>query len=159
MTSEIFYRIAFLMLLAALLIMRVYFMVKVRRSGGRLLPDGQAAQREGGRGFIVLRMGLFFVLLTFLVMYFLGAAWIDAFSFPLLDHVQSLDVLFVHCRSLVHRVTFSLNSYLVLPAPILCINYYVSPWGKPENRGAVMGDLRTASGAGGLYPKALSGLT
>ena len=83
MTSETLYRIEFLVLLAALLIMRVYFMVKVRRSGGRLLPDEQAAQREGGRGFIVLRMVLFFALLTFLVMYFLGAAWIDAFSFPL----------------------------------------------------------------------------
>ncbi len=83
MTSETIYRIAFLVLLLALLAMRVYFMVKVRRSGERLLPDEQAVQREGGRFVFILRIILFFALLAFLVMYFLGTAWIDAFLFPL----------------------------------------------------------------------------
>jgi protein-S-isoprenylcysteine O-methyltransferase Ste14 len=83
MTSETAYRIAFFILLLALLAMRVYFAVKVRRSGGRLMPDEQAARREGGRGAIILRSGLFLALLAFLVMYFLGAAWMEAFSIPL----------------------------------------------------------------------------
>ncbi len=88
MTSESVYRIAFLVLLVALLAMRVYFMARVRRSGGRLMPDEQAAQREGGRGALIFRMVLFFALMAFLVIYFLGAAWIDAFSFPLPDWLR-----------------------------------------------------------------------
>jgi protein-S-isoprenylcysteine O-methyltransferase Ste14 len=63
--------------------MRVYFMVRVRRSGGRIMPDGQAVAREGGRGVLVIRVIGFFALMIFLVMYFLGANRIDAFSFPL----------------------------------------------------------------------------
>ena len=83
MATETAFRIAFLILLAALLAMRVYFMIKVRRSGGRLTPDKQAVAREGGGGVLIFRMVLFFALISFLVMYFLGAAWIDALSFPL----------------------------------------------------------------------------
>jgi protein-S-isoprenylcysteine O-methyltransferase Ste14 len=58
-------------------------MVKVRRSGGRLTPDRTAVKREGGRGVLAFRVVAFFALMAFLLMYFLGAAWIDAFSFPL----------------------------------------------------------------------------
>lgn len=83
MISEMMYRIAFLILLGALLTMRIYFMIKVRRSGGRLMPDQKAVAREGGRWVLVLRIVGFFALLAFLVMYLLGAAWINAFSFPL----------------------------------------------------------------------------
>jgi protein-S-isoprenylcysteine O-methyltransferase Ste14 len=83
MIEDTVYRIAFLALLIALLCMRVYFMVKVRRSGERILPDHQAVAREGGRGVFILRIVLFVALLAFLVMYFTGAAWIDAFSYPL----------------------------------------------------------------------------
>ena len=83
MNTETVYRVAFLVLLIALLIMRVYFMVKVHRAGERLMPDEQAVQREGGIGFVILRGILFFALLAFLAMYFLGAAWMRAFSLPL----------------------------------------------------------------------------
>jgi protein-S-isoprenylcysteine O-methyltransferase Ste14 len=83
MTTETVFPFAFFVLLTALIVMRIYFMVKVSRSGERLMPDEQAAQREGGRGFVILRGVLFFALLAFLVMYFLGIAWIASFSFPL----------------------------------------------------------------------------
>jgi protein-S-isoprenylcysteine O-methyltransferase Ste14 len=83
MTSEIIYRIAFFVLLFALLVMRVYFMIKVRRSGGRITPDEQAGKREGGRGGLAVRIVAFFAMIAFLVMYLAGAAWIEAFSFPL----------------------------------------------------------------------------
>ena len=83
MTTEPTFRLAFAILLAALLAMRVYFMIKVRRSGGHLIPNDQAVAREGGRGVLVLRVIVFFALMTFLVLYFLGAKWIDAFLFPL----------------------------------------------------------------------------
>jgi len=83
MTSETIYRIAFFILLVALLAMRFYFMIKVRRTGGHLMPDKQAVQREGGQGALIFRMVMFFILMAFLVMYLAGVAWIDAFLFTL----------------------------------------------------------------------------
>ena len=81
--NEANFRMAFLILLLGLIGMRVYFMVKVRRSGGRITPDKEAVKREGGQGVLVFRMILFFALIAFLVMYFLGAQWIDVFRFSL----------------------------------------------------------------------------
>ena len=77
------FRIAFFVLFLMLLVMRIYFMIKVRRSGGRIMPDENAIKREGGRGYFILRVMIFFALIAFLVMYFAGADWIDTFSFPL----------------------------------------------------------------------------
>ena len=84
MTTETVYRVAFFILFIILLAMRVYFIIKVRRSDGRIMPDEDAVKREGGRGVLVVRVFAFVALMTFLVMYFLGAKWIDAFQFPLL---------------------------------------------------------------------------
>jgi protein-S-isoprenylcysteine O-methyltransferase Ste14 len=83
MTTEASYRIAFLILLVMLLSMRVYFMVKLRRSGGRIMPDEKAVKREGGRGFFLFRVLLFFTLVAFLGMYIAGMAWVDLFLFRL----------------------------------------------------------------------------
>ena len=83
MTTEPIFRFAFLFLLVALITMRIYFMVKVRRSGGRIMPDKQAVDREGGNLIFVMRVVAFFALIGLLMMYFTGAAWIDAFSFCL----------------------------------------------------------------------------
>ena len=63
--------------------MRVYFMVKVRQSGGRIMPDKQAVAREGGLVFFIFRVVVFFGLMAFLVMYSFGAVWIDVFLFPM----------------------------------------------------------------------------
>lgn len=81
MTTEPVFRLAFTILLAALLAMRVYFMVRVYRSGERLLPDRQAVAREGGKGVLVFRAAFFFLLLAFLVMYIARNSWIDRFMF------------------------------------------------------------------------------
>jgi protein-S-isoprenylcysteine O-methyltransferase Ste14 len=83
MTTETVFRWVFLVLLLMLIAMRVYFMIRVRRSGGRIMPDEGAIQREGGGGFFLLRVAAFVALMIFLLMYFLGAGWIDTFSFPL----------------------------------------------------------------------------
>lgn len=83
MSSETVFRLAYLFLFVALAAMRIYFMVKVRRSGGRIMPDEQAIAREGGRAVYLVRVIAFFALLAVLVMYFAGAAWIDVFRFPL----------------------------------------------------------------------------
>jgi protein-S-isoprenylcysteine O-methyltransferase Ste14 len=83
MTSELAFRIAFFVLLLALLAMRVYFAVKMHRVGGRITPDQKAVQREGGWVTFIIRLLLFFALMAFLVMYLAGVEWIFAFQFPL----------------------------------------------------------------------------
>ena len=81
MTTESVFRIAFIILLVMLLVMRAYFMVKLKRSGGRLMPDDKAVAREGGRGFLFFRIVFFVALLAFLGMYIAGMAWIELFQF------------------------------------------------------------------------------
>jgi protein-S-isoprenylcysteine O-methyltransferase Ste14 len=83
MTGETIYRVAFLLLFLLLLAMRIYFMIRVCRSGGRILPDDKAIEREGGRGYFIVRVIIFVALIAFLVMYFAGAKWIEAFLFHL----------------------------------------------------------------------------
>ena len=83
MTTDTTFRVAFFILFILLLVMRFYFMLKVRRSGGRIMPDEKAIEREGGRGYFIIRVVVFVALIAFLVMYFAGAAWINAFSFSL----------------------------------------------------------------------------
>jgi protein-S-isoprenylcysteine O-methyltransferase Ste14 len=83
MTAQTLFRIAFLILLAGLLTMRFYFTYKVHRSGGRLTPDKGAVEREGGHKVFIARVVVFLFLISFLVMYIIGMAWIDIFSFPL----------------------------------------------------------------------------
>ena len=82
MTQQIILRIAFLFLLMLLFAMRLYFIIKVGSSGGRLMPDQKAVEREGGRGVLFVRIVAFILLIAFLVMYLLGMAWIDLFTFP-----------------------------------------------------------------------------
>lgn len=88
MTTATVYRAAFFVLFILLLAMRIYFMIKIRRSGGNILPDEKAIEREGGRGYFIVRLVVFFALIAFLVMYFAGADWIDRFSFPLPDWLR-----------------------------------------------------------------------
>jgi len=83
MTTETTFRLAFLVLLLALLAMRVFFMLRVRLAGERLLPDQKAIAREGGRVVLMVRVAGFFLLMAFLVMYFTRSAWIDVFLFSL----------------------------------------------------------------------------
>ena len=83
MATELTFRVMFVILLVALFAMRVYFMIKVRRAGERLLPDNQAVAREGGRGVFVIRVMVFILLIVFLAMYIIGMKWIEAFAFPL----------------------------------------------------------------------------
>lgn len=82
------YRLAFFVLFLFLLTMRAFFTLRVRRSGGRIMPNEKAIEREGGRAYFILRVVIFFALIAFLLMYFAGAGWINAFSFPLPDWLR-----------------------------------------------------------------------
>jgi protein-S-isoprenylcysteine O-methyltransferase Ste14 len=83
MTQETIFRLAFVILLVLMFAMRFYFMYKVRRSGGRLMPDREAVQREGGQGVLVFRVAFFFLLIAFLGMYIFAMPWVDIFAFHL----------------------------------------------------------------------------
>jgi protein-S-isoprenylcysteine O-methyltransferase Ste14 len=83
MTQESMFRTAFAFLLVALFAMRFYFMYKVRRSGGRLMPNREAVEREGGRGVLAFRVTFFFLLMALLGMYMFGMPWVDFFAFQL----------------------------------------------------------------------------
>jgi protein-S-isoprenylcysteine O-methyltransferase Ste14 len=88
MTGEGIYRIVFVVLLSMLLAMRFYFVARVRRSGGRLMPGREAVVREGGWPVLALRVLVFFLLIAFLAMYIGGVAWLDGLRFPLPDWVR-----------------------------------------------------------------------
>ncbi|MGE5248675.1 MAG: isoprenylcysteine carboxylmethyltransferase family protein [Bacteroidota bacterium] len=88
MTDDGIYRIVFVALLVMLLAMRVYFMWKVRRTGGRIMPGKDAVAREGGRLVLAVRVLGFFLLMAFLGMYIAGMAWIDRLSFSLPDWLR-----------------------------------------------------------------------
>jgi protein-S-isoprenylcysteine O-methyltransferase Ste14 len=82
MDNENLFRIAFWVLMAGILIMRVFFTVKVRRSGERVLPDHAAIQREGWGAFL-FRFVAFFLLIGWLVAYTVDPAWVKALSIPI----------------------------------------------------------------------------
>lgn len=83
MTFDFLSRMFFWLLLVGVLVMRIYFMIQVRRAGERLMPDRQAIEREG-RGMFLARFIGFFVLLFILFSFALYLPWIAALkaSFP-----------------------------------------------------------------------------
>jgi protein-S-isoprenylcysteine O-methyltransferase Ste14 len=72
LTPETTFRSLLGLLLISVLAMRTVFMLHVRQSGERILPDRAAIQREG-RGFFWARVALFFLLMAFLVLYLAGS--------------------------------------------------------------------------------------
>jgi protein-S-isoprenylcysteine O-methyltransferase Ste14 len=80
-TAESTFRMAFWVLLAGVLAMRVCFSLRVRRAGERVMPDREAIAREG-RGVFAIRVAAFFSLLAFLVLYALDVPWMDLLSIP-----------------------------------------------------------------------------
>lgn len=82
MATESLFRVAFWVLLGLVLAMRVYFSVRVRQAGERLLPDREAVRREG-RGAFIARVVLFVLLIAWLVLYTWNPPWLGGLSFPL----------------------------------------------------------------------------
>jgi protein-S-isoprenylcysteine O-methyltransferase Ste14 len=87
MATETIFRIAFWILLAGVLIMRITFAIRVRRSGERIMPDGQAVEREG-RGMFTIRVLMGCFLLAWLVAYAINPPWMEALSIPLPDWLR-----------------------------------------------------------------------
>ena len=64
--------------------MRIYFALKVRWAGERILPDRKAIEREG-RGMFSIRVILGFILLSWLILYALNPTWMRVLSVPFPD--------------------------------------------------------------------------
>ncbi len=81
MDVETTFRIAFFCLLAALLLVRGYFGLRVRASGERMVPDQGAIEREG-RWLFAVRLASFFGLLAVLGLYAWNPDWLAALAVP-----------------------------------------------------------------------------
>ncbi len=89
MTTETVFHVLFLALLGGVVVMRVYFTIRVRQAGERVMPDRKAVQREGRVAFAV-RAVMFFLLIAFLVLYVLNAPWMRVLSVPFPDWLRWL---------------------------------------------------------------------
>jgi protein-S-isoprenylcysteine O-methyltransferase Ste14 len=87
MTAESVFRVAFWVLFAGVFVMRIYFALRVRRAGERVMPDRQAIEREGRVTFAV-RVVMFFLLLGWLVLYAINPAWMGVLSVPVPDWLR-----------------------------------------------------------------------
>jgi len=81
MTSESTSRIASWVLLAGVLLMRVYFEAQVRRAGERLMPDRGAIEREG-RVMFGLRVALGLPLGCRLALHVIYPTWMGVLLLP-----------------------------------------------------------------------------
>lgn len=82
MENEITYRIAFFILFGVILVVRMYFNVRIRQQGERVMPDREAVRREGVVMFTA-RAVMFFVLIAVLVLYAINHPWMQALNFML----------------------------------------------------------------------------
>jgi len=78
---ETIYRAAFWSLFAGVLVMRVYFSLRVHRAGERVMPDREAIEREG-RGMFAARVVMFLLFLGWLALYAIHPAWMGVLSIP-----------------------------------------------------------------------------
>ena len=87
MPTETIFRLAFWVLLAGVLVMRIVFALRVRRAGERVMPDRQAVEREG-KGMFAFRVLMGCLLLAWLVVYAINPPWLEALSVPLPDWLR-----------------------------------------------------------------------
>jgi len=76
------FRIAFFILLGAMLIVRIYFNLRLKRAGERFMPDEQAIRHEGV-GLFASRVILFITLIAVLVLYAIQHPWMQSLDFYL----------------------------------------------------------------------------
>ena len=76
------FRIAFFILLGAMLIVRIYFNLRLKWAGERFMPDEQAIRHEGV-GLFASRVILFITLIAVLVLYAIQHPWMQSLDFYL----------------------------------------------------------------------------
>ena len=81
MATEMLFRVAFWILLAGVLAMRIYSALKVRQAGERIMPDREAVEREGS-GLFGVRVVAGVLLGIWLIIYAVNPAWTRALDIP-----------------------------------------------------------------------------
>ncbi|MCU0486607.1 MAG: isoprenylcysteine carboxylmethyltransferase family protein [Anaerolineales bacterium] len=81
MSTDSIFRIAFWVLFGGLILMQVYYAVRVQRAGERVGADQDAIARAGW-GFSVVRILGSLALIVFLVLYAINLPWLDVLSVP-----------------------------------------------------------------------------
>ncbi len=81
------FKIAFFIILAGMLAIRMYFNLRVRQQGERVMPDRQAIQHEGA-GLFVTRVILFIILIAILVLYAIDQPLVKTLDFKLPDWLR-----------------------------------------------------------------------
>ena len=87
MSSESAFRIALWVLLAGVLLMRIYFAAQVRRAGERLTPDREAIDREG-RVMFAFRVAMGLLLGCWLALYAIYPTWMEVLLLPFSDWLR-----------------------------------------------------------------------
>jgi protein-S-isoprenylcysteine O-methyltransferase Ste14 len=87
MTTEAIFYSAFWVLFGGVLAMRLYFSLRVRQAGERVMPDREAIEREG-RGMFATRVVMFFLLIGWLVLYGINPPWMGGLSVPFPDWLR-----------------------------------------------------------------------
>jgi protein-S-isoprenylcysteine O-methyltransferase Ste14 len=87
MTTETMFRALFWVLFSTVLLMRVYFVFRLRRAGQRVLPDEQAITHEG-KGLFAFRLASWFLMIGILVSYALNLAWMESFAIAIPDWLR-----------------------------------------------------------------------
>ncbi len=87
MASETLFRIAFWILLAGVLAMRIYSALKVRQAGEQIMPDRKAVEREGG-GLFAVRVVAGVLLGIWLVIYAVNPVWTRVLDIPFPDWLR-----------------------------------------------------------------------
>ncbi len=82
MNNEGTFRLAFWVLLGLTMLMRIWFAIRVRRAGERLMPDQAAIRREGWRIYGV-RVFVFLLLVALIVLLARKPSWWRKLDFPL----------------------------------------------------------------------------
>jgi protein-S-isoprenylcysteine O-methyltransferase Ste14 len=81
MSIESIFHAAFWVLFAGVFLMRIYFALRVRQAGERVMPDRKAVEREGS-GMFAGRVILFLFMLGWLALYAINPTWMRALSVP-----------------------------------------------------------------------------
>ena len=89
MTPESTFQALFWVLFGAVLLMRFFFMFRLRRAGQTIMPDQQAVEREG-RGLFAFRLASWFLMIGILVSYALNLAWLTSLHIAFGDGLRWL---------------------------------------------------------------------
>ena len=135
MSVDSIFRIAFWILFGGLVLMQVYFAVRVPRAGERVGADQDAIAREGW-GRMVVRIAGSLALIAFLVLYAINPPWLGVLSVPFSTWLRWAGIvlggasfgLYAWAQAVLGKEWFPhlqmcLEHHLVTSGPYACIRH------------------------------------